>query len=286
MPDQVNIEKVGNTPLIEIESIYFKCEYRNPTGSHKDRASVMQTAKLKKQGIKKAVVSSSGNAAISAAYYCKHADIKLTIFISPQINKNKLAILNRFDCEIIQTAKPVSESIKFASETGAYNLMQSRDRTALIGYQSIAYEILEGIIPDAVFLPVSSGTTLVGVGLGFGKKGYKIPLQAVQTDYINTIARQYDRDFKETKEKSLADAIVAKFTPLESEIRQLIEETNGSGWVITNAEMQKGRQWLLTHNINCSYEGAASLAALWKARKKGLVYKTPVCILTGKYYDK
>jgi len=82
----------------------------------------------------------------------------------------------------------------------------------------------------------------------------------------------------------LADAIVAKFTPRENEIHRIIKETHGSGWVISDGEMIKAREWLLLHEINCSYEGAAALSAFWKAREKGYFYKNPVCLLTGKFY--
>lgn len=282
MSDQAKEE---NTPLVGVEGIYFKCEFKNPTGSHKDRAFCLQITRLKEQGIKKAVISSSGNAAISAACYCQVANIDLVVFVSPNINRNKLKVLADLKCEIIETVKPVSDAFKFAQKNNAYNLRQSKDPKVSLAYETIAYEILgEKVIPDAIFLPVSSGTTLVGVGKGFAKKGYKVPIFAVQTDAVNPVARQFDKDFKPAREKSLADAIVAKYTPLEDEIIKIIKETEGGGWVITNPEMKKARQWLIEHKLDCSYEGAATLAALWKAKKKGYEFKNSVCILTGKFY--
>ena len=83
----------GATPLLKIEDIYFKCEYKNPTGSVKDRGLAYQVSKLLENKIKFAVISSSGNAGISAASYCRQAKVKLTVFISPRINRAKFKIL-------------------------------------------------------------------------------------------------------------------------------------------------------------------------------------------------
>lgn len=275
----------GSTPLVKIDNIYFKCEFKNPTGSHKDRAFAFQISKLKEQGIENAVISSSGNAAISAFNYCKLAGIELNIFISPNINKNKLKILEDLNCNIFQTPKPVSAAFKFSKTNNAYNLRQSTDPNALAGYQNIASEIIkEGIVPDVVFVPVSSGTTLVGIATGFEKLRFKVALHAVQTDVIHPIAGVFDKNFSQTSQKSLAGAIVARFTPREDEVIEKIRKSNGCGWVITNNEMELGRKWLLSHNLDCSYEGAAVLAALWKAKKQGYKFRNPVCLLTGRYY--
>lgn len=274
----------GNTPLVAIGGIYFKCEFKNPTGSHKDRGFAVQIAKLKKDDIRTTVISSSGNAAISAANYCKLAGIELTVFLSPNINRNKLAVLEKLDCKIIKTKKSVSDAVKYAQEFSAYNLRQSQDPIAAEGFEAIATEIIEEINPDAVFIPVSSGTTLVGIAAGFKKQNCHVQIHAIQTDVAHPIAGLFDQDFKETKEKSLADAIVAKYTPREDEVVKIIKQSEGFGWVITNEEMKLARQWLLKHKFDCSYEGAAALAAIWKARQKGYQLKNPVCILTGKYY--
>lgn len=275
----------GNTPLVEIDGIYFKCEFKNPTGSHKDRALACQVSKLKEQGATKAVISSSGNAAISAANYCKSAGVELTVFVSSNINRNKLEILRKLNCKIIKTPRPVSDSIKYAKENGSYNLRQSTDPAAIIGYEAIAQEIIkEGLTPDALFIPVSSGTALAGIASGFEKAGLKVPLFAVQTDRIHPIAGIFDKNFAISQEDSLADAIVARYTPRENEVTKSIRNTGGYGWVMGNSEMQNGRKWLLAHNLDCSFEGAAALAALWKAKKAGFKFSNPVCILTGKYY--
>ena len=90
-----------NTPLIKIDNLYFKREDKNVTGSAKDRAIPLQIVNLIKKNYTQAVISSTGNAAISAAYFCQQKAIDLTIFLSPKISPQKLSLIKQFPSEII-----------------------------------------------------------------------------------------------------------------------------------------------------------------------------------------
>src|SRR3990172_419567 len=85
----------GSTGLVKKQGLFFKCEFQNPTGSVKDRGVCFQVAKLKESGIHRALISSSGNAAISAAAYCRLHGISLKVFVSPKINPHKLQVISR-----------------------------------------------------------------------------------------------------------------------------------------------------------------------------------------------
>lgn len=274
----------GATPLLKIEDIYFKCEYKNPTGSVKDRGLAYQVSKLSENKIKFAVISSSGNAGISAASYCRQAKVKLTVFISPRINRAKFKILKGFQAKIIMTLKPISSAIKYAKELKAYNLRPSTDFHAVTGFSTITYEISEDLPEaDAIFIPVSSGTTLVGIERGIIKLGKSIALHAVQTGAVHPIGEIYDKNYIQ-QDHSIADAIVARVIPRRLQILQAIRASHGSGWVVTDDQIVRAHNWLKEHDVICSYEGAVSLAGYWKARDKGLNYRYPVCLLTGSYY--
>lgn len=273
----------GNTPLRKIENIFFKCEFENPTGSVKDRAVAYQVSKLKENKIGKAVISSSGNAAISASNYCAKAHIFLTVFVSEHINTKKLEVLKTLPCKLVQTKKPLSAAFQYAKKESAYNLRQSTDPYAVSGYETIAYEIRQKEKVDAIFTPLSSGTHFVGIAQGFFKEKVLPAMHFVQTESVHPVASLFDTDFKK-EEKSIADAIVARFVPRQKEIEDIVKKTNGWGWIVSDTEIKSGQKWLLDHGITCSYEGGATVASLWKAKQKGYIYKHPVCILTGKFY--
>lgn len=276
----------GGTPLLNFEGIQFKAEYENPTGSFKDRSMAYQVSHVRQSNCREAVLSSSGNGAISAAAYCRKAGIILTIFVPPEINKSKLAKLEAQKVKIRISKTPNRDSFRYSQKNGAYDLRQSKDDRALFGYKTLAYEILRDIKdgPDAVFIPLSSGTGMTGIALGF-KEMKKLPaFHIVQTTKIHPLAGFFDKDYQPSK-TSLSDAIIAKYIPRGDGVLRIVKESGGSGWVISDQEMSEGRTWLGKNKIDCSYEGAAALSAFWKARKKGFKYKNPVCILTGKFYQ-
>lgn len=277
-------DHIGNTHLRKVEGVYFKCEFENPTGSVKDRSLSYQISKVQKLRFKQAVISSSGNAGISASYFCQKANIDLTVFVSYHIHPGKLTILKKTNATIIQTAKPISEANSFSKKNNAYNLRQSLDPYAVIGYKNISYELQKELShPDAIFIPVSSGTMFMGIAHGFNK--HEIPsLHAVQTEAVHPIASSFDPDYSEA-ETSIADGIVAKVTSREGEIIRMIHKTSGSAWIVSDRNIKKAWDYLIAHHIETSYEGAAALAALWKAKGNGYLYSKPVCILSGSFYE-
>lgn len=276
----------GDTPEIEIDNILFKREDMNPTGSIKDRGFAYQISKLYEQGIGNLVISSSGNAAISAASYCQLKQMNLYAFVSPKINSCKLEILKKKAKEIIISKRPLSDSLKFSKDKNYVNLRPSIWPEALEGYQTIAFELNEnqGKI-DHLFIPVSSATALVGINNGFKRLGYSPKIHAVQTTYTNPISCLFDQAFQ-VSSSSLADALVAKITPRGKEAAEIIRYTGGSGWIIGDEEITNAWMWLREKDIITSAEGACALAGIWKAVSKNyrLAGKI-VCLLTGKKYE-
>lgn len=285
--------QVGKTPEVELEGIIFKREDTNPSGSVKDRGISYQLNWAEKEGIRDLVISSSGNAAISAGYFCQKLGLKLFVFVSSKINKRKLAVIQDYPFRVFISRRPLSDSIKFAKKNNYYHLRSSTDPRGTIGYQIIAEEILgdrgnqvnrenQGGI-DSIFIPVSSGTTLVGIVEGFKQLGFSPQLHAVQATAINTIAKNFDHDFTPTK-TSLADALVAKYTPRKKQVIELVRESRGWGWVVNDEQILKADEWLKNQGISTSFEGAAALAGVWKASQKGWKLGKVFCLLTGKRY--
>jgi threonine synthase len=288
------------TPLEFRDAIYFKREDCNLTGSVKDRSIQVQIAMAKNDGFRRFVLSSSGNAAISAAYFCKKQALNLDIFVSPHINPAKLAKIKEAQYEVHITPSPLESSIQFAEENSAFHLRQATSTAAVEGYWALAAELVAQIPKLAksehqqvgIFLPVSSGTTLVGIYQGLeslisSNQLTIIPeFHAVQTAAIHPIASVFDQNFKR-KSSSLADAIVPPIDPpRKDEVVSILNQTEGYGWVISDSEIRLADQWLGEHQITTSYEGALALAGYFKFQKEtGRRYDMPIIFLTGtKYY--
>jgi threonine synthase len=267
------------TPLTKLDNLYFKREDLNQTGSAKDRSLSLQVKNLIDKGYTKAVISSTGNAAISALFYCQQNNIDLTIFVSPKINPKKLELIKKSTQNIFTSLKPISDAIKFSKKENAYLLRQSTDPVALIGYQEIGKEIISQLPQiTSIFIPVGSGTTLLGISQSLNPN---VKIFAIQPASNCPISKLFDSNFI-PENNSITDAISVQFLPLKNQIIKAIKDSSGTGLVIQNQEIIDADQKLASQNILTSPEGAMCLAGYFKAIKNNLeVVEYPVILLTG-----
>ena len=269
-----------NTPIIKIDSLYFKREDQNPSGSIKDRSVIYQLSYAKEKGFKEGVISSSGNSAISLAFWSRRFDINITAYLSPKAEKSKIKKLKELGAKVVITDKPNSKSFRHAKNKSVYNFRQSTDIQALKGYEGLAKEITQQIgKPESIIFPVSSGTTLFGTG----KKLRDTKIFLAQSTFHNPLSSVFDQR-NNIDSNNLTKALVAKYIPLKSQIIELIKNSNGGGYTINNDKILIARKWLKDHKIFTSNEGALALAAAWKAQKENKI-KTGLVILTGKDYN-
>ena len=268
-----------NTPLVKLGNLYLKREDANITGSAKDRSLPVQIDNLKKQNFSHAVISSTGNAAISAAYFCQQESVSLTIFLSPNISPEKLNLLKKYDHEIIFSPQPISDAIKFSKAQNAYLLRQSTDPSSLAGYQDIALELVEQLPQiTSIFIPVGSGTTLIGIS-------QKLPPQtkifAAQSAANPTVSKLFDSDFI-PENRIITDALSVKFLPQKQKIIDVINHTNGFAFTLQNEAIVSANSYLSSQKIITSLEGALAYAAYQKALKLNFnIGNFPVILLTG-----
>lgn len=262
------------TPLDKIADIYLKREDQNITGSAKDRSLALQVKHLKDFGYLSAVISSTGNAAISAQYFCVKYGINLTIFVSPHTDKSKLKLIAKY----IISHRPISDAFKYAKANHSYLLRQSTDPIALRGYSQIAKEIIKQLpTVSSIFIPVGSGTTLLGISQILPNS---IPIFAVQPASHCPITSTFDHDFI-SENYTITDALGVKLLPAKSKVIKAINDHSGFGIVIQNKQVIQNQNYLLSNNIITSAEGALTLAGYNKIKSQTSVGLFPVIILTG-----
>ncbi|MBP9817795.1 PLP-dependent lyase/thiolase [Candidatus Shapirobacteria bacterium] len=256
------------TPLVQFGDVYLKHEDQNLTGSAKDRAIELQIDNLISQGYKSAVISSTGNAAISAQYFCHLKKIPLTIFVSPNINPHKLlTIKNKNNSKIFKSNQPISDAFKFAKTNNAYLLRQSTDPIALLGYQKISQELIAQLPKiTSIFIPVGSGTTLLGISQSLPQS---VKIFAVQPASHCPIASYFDKNFQ-SENSTVTDALSVKLLPL----KKRVIDACFSGVVIQN-------QNIIQQDIPTSPEGNLAYAGFLKVKNSQPVGDYPVILLTG-----
>lgn len=260
------IEEAGIASELGVPGLYIKHESCNPTGSHKDRSLWSMMAHYIDEGREDFVISSSGNAAISAAYFVAQLEkpVALYIYISENIDPKKRVRLERavgdsVSISIEEHERPKQKAFQHAKETGAVFLRASQDDAALVGYAGLADEILRQAQIDkisAVFVPTSSGTTAQGLYNGFvnpplslpPKKGEMPAIHVVQTERVHPIAGEFDTDFGAAKE-SLDSCVVDPIAHRKEEVVASVKNSGGSGWVVSDSLLEEARElYILRHS--------------------------------------
>jgi len=268
------------TPITKVNDFYIKREDQNPTGSAKDRAIQTQVDHLFKNNYSSAVISSTGNAAISAANFCHQKNIPLHIFISPNINQQKLNLLKSLPQITLHTSpKPISQAIKYSKSNSSYLLRQSTDPLAIKAYSQIGKEIIVQLPQvSSIFVPVGSGATFLGIRQAVHQN---VKIFAIQSAANPTLAKYFDKNFK-SESLNLTDALTVKTMPLRQQLISTLKQTDSLALAIQNNDILLAQKELSSQNITTSNEGALALAGLYKAKKMSLdIGPNPLIILTG-----
>ncbi len=269
--------------------LILKREDYNPNGSHKDRMLAYQVSRALEAGEKKLLISSSGNAGVSAAAYCQIAGIKLFVFVSPKTDEAKIASIANFGAYVIISKHSLTLADLAAEEFSIKNLRAGGDEGAYYGLKSIAFEMFEQCRDvDAIFIPTSSASTLLGISSAYNdlfrlSEMQKMPaFYAVQTSKIHPIAEYFDKNFIGENE-NMARGIISKNIDKNklAKILKIIKSSNGGGIIVSNHDILEAKNHLSRFGINTGYESAAGFAGAIKHAPK-LKNQRIAVILTGK----
>src|SRR5512138_524820 len=162
------------TPPFGMDSVYIKDERYGPTSSFKDRQAAGAVAAMLENGIKEAVIASTGNAAVAYAAACARAGIKLWVFMTSLVPQEKLREAALFGGEVIRVSGNYDQTKQIAAQFAQRrHLLLDRGATSVPARESmktIAYEIVEQLgwyAPDWYIQAVSGGLGPLGVYQGF-----------------------------------------------------------------------------------------------------------------------
>lgn len=288
-----------STPLTQTlgssSEVWLKREDKHHYGSHKGRSIPLMLGTHFKSGYKDFVISSSGNAALAAIHAVqahnknKPADpVTLTIFIGELIAPDKEQKLHTkigadTQISVTKVTTPKQAALQYEKERKAKWLRQSTDDIALLGYAELAKELAKIDQLQAVFIPTSSGTTALGLHVGFKQLGINPQIHIVQTTACHPIVDLVAKESPPAEASSIAGAIVDKVALRKNTVADSINFSHGAGWIVTNEEILTAQQLLKEKaDIEASTNGALAVAGLSKAIKAGFNWTGPVvCLITG-----
>ncbi len=188
---------VGHTPIMRLRSdpnTYFKLEYVNPTGSHKDRIAFYMIMDALNNGYvspgETVIEASSGNTAIAVAWLCKLLGLKTVVVVEEGISSLKLSLIKSLGAEIVTAKKvpptdpqnPIRVAERLAKENGWYFLNQNANEANVRAhYETTAKEIIEQLGRVDVFvMGVGTGGTVAGVAKRLKEElGSKVSVVAI-----------------------------------------------------------------------------------------------------------
>jgi len=276
-----NIPKVltmgeGGTPLLNVNKLrmnptsdlYFKCEFMNPTGSFKDRASALEVTLA--LGYSEIVVATTGNMGASLSAYAALAGMKIIVFIPEGIHNSKIDQMQMYGA-IINTVKGDYTDAMIAAEQ--YQLAHAHSYLAgdygirIEGTKSIGFEICEQLewnIPDYIVVPVGNGTLLYSI--------YKAFEDLYATGIIDGVPGIIGVK-SEDPNNTIASAIACPKPSLDYVVNKYADKII----TVSNDEIMFSRQTLAKNGFFVEPAGAAAYAGLRKCDLEGII----VVLLTG-----
>jgi cysteine synthase len=195
------LDAIGDTPMLEIEGIYCKLEYLNPSGSIKARIAKYMVERAEREGLLSPgdtiVEATSGNTGNALSMVAAVKGYRMLVVMPEGMTGERVAISRAFGAEVLQVGHfHVDEALAKAKELGRqdgyfcpsqfeseWNVEENR---VWLGPEILA-QLPEGRVPDALVMGVGTGGTLVGVGQAFREVNPRVKLFAMEPSESATI---------------------------------------------------------------------------------------------------
>ncbi len=275
----------GNTPCIESEALgaMVKLEYMNPTGSFKDRGSSLAVGAARDLEYRCVSEDSSGNAGISVAAYAAAAGMGATVVvprIAGGLKRDLIRALgaNLVESETREEATRIAQRVRECAYVGhVYSPFFVRGMEGFAGeLRSCPSE------PDAVVMPVASGTLLLGTYRGAREVGLDVRLIAAQARGRAPLYEAvHGRD--EGPPSRLADALLVERPPRLGQMVEAVRRTGGDVASVGDEQLVAALRDLMRAGLLAEPSSAASLAAYRSLLESGSIYQSErvVLVLTG-----
>jgi cysteine synthase A len=175
------LDAIGDTPLLEVEGIYAKLEFLNPSGSIKARIAKYMVERAEQAGLLKPgdtiVEATSGNTGNALAMVAAVKGYRMLVVMPEGLSSERVAISRAYGAEVIFCGDfHVNAALEKARELGGkpghfcpsqfeseWNVEENR---VVLGPEILA-QLPPGVLPDALVAGVGTGGTLIGVGQAF-----------------------------------------------------------------------------------------------------------------------
>jgi threonine synthase len=299
---------VGNTPLfparrlaarLGLDNLWIKNDSLNPSGSFKDRASLMVLAHCLEHGIGRVSAASTGNAGTSMACLAAAAGLATVIFVPATAPPAKIAQLMIYGARVFPVRGDYRQAFELCDAVsrrlGWYNRSTGINPYTREGKKTVAFEIWEQrgfTVPDAVVVSVGDGNIISGIHKGFAdlhRAGltHTVPrIIGVQSERSAAIARAFHGDgtIRPVTADTVADSISAAVPSDGEAALAAVHQSGGTFVTVPDPDILKSVRTLAeTEGVFAEPSGAAGVAGLEKLLSEGMLTgsETVALVVTG-----
>lgn len=296
---------IGGTPLYPVarlrthlgmQQLWLKDDARNPSGSLKDRASLIA---ILRAGGRTVACASTGNAASSLATQAAAAGLPCVIFVPQNAPRAKIVQLLMCGATVFAVQGSYDEAfdlcIAACERFGWYNRNTGYNPYLVEGKKTVGMEIAEQLgwePPDTILVPTGDGCIISGVYRGFEdllKLGLvaRIPrLIAVQAAGSPALARALEGDgiVRACEAATIADGISVGLPRNGAMAVRCVRASSGFGVLVSDEEILAAEKALASlTGVFAEPSAAASYAGLLRLLAEGKVDRDErvVLLITG-----
>ena len=295
-PVSESLEHIGWTPLIEsprlahvldVGRLRLKDEGRSASGSFKDRASAIGTARAMAEGKSELACASTGNAATSLAYCGAAAGFRVNIFVSSQIPEGKLAQLLAYGARVFRVAGSYAQAYDLCTqaceEYDWYNRSAAVNPYLVEGKKTGGLELAEQCAddpPDWVVCSVGDGCSIAGVHKGLVQMreleliDWSAKMLGVQAAGVAPIMQAFESGKLERRDtgKTYADSINVAIPRNWRKAVNAVRESGGAYVTVTDDQIREAV--VMTGRLSGVFAepaAAAAVAGVNEARRQGVI---------------
>jgi cysteine synthase A len=200
-PGATVLEAIGSTPLLQVDDIFVKLEYLNPSGSIKARMARYIIERAEREGLLRPgdtiVEASSGNTGNAMSMVAAVLGYKMLVVMPEGLSPERAAISLAFGAEMLTVGtfhvnQALEEASRLGGEPGYFAPHQfesewnvEENRTWL--GPEILGQLPSDVTPDAFVMGVGTGGTLIGVGQAMREVNPKVLVVALEPSESCTI---------------------------------------------------------------------------------------------------
>lgn len=285
-----------------LDKLWIKSDAGNPTHSFKDRVVSVALSAARAFGYEVASCASTGNLANAVAAHAAAAGMRSVVFIPADLEPAKIAATSVYGGTVIGIDGSYDDVNRVCAELSgerqwAFVNMNLRPFYAE-GSKSLAFEVVEQLgwrRPDAVVVPMASGSLLTKVAKGFRELhevdlvpgGAPVAIHGAQAEGCSPIATAFDAgadDVQPVRPATIAKSL-AIGSPADGHYAlQEVRSSGGSMAAVPEADIAEGMRLLArTEGIFTETAGGVTVSALEQLVARGAIRpdEETVVLITG-----